>query len=214
MPQYAFLGHLRVNVRVTLSTNTHSFTCSFNTTRICVGLSSAVFKICGQRSVNVSYNLQSEMHCMQSVICSLKSAVCCLQSANVRHRVESGFALNVLFNIFKANTLQKCSVAMWNSYSCNWFNNPQQGRFVTIASLKYILFLINSVWTVSFWLVCLFVVFNPLANLFPGGGEFDLKIFPRAWGFGMIWSGPLSNPLCQCAPGLGGEGWGFQLTSA
>ena len=26
--------------------------------------------------------------------------------------VESGFALNVLFNIFKAITLQKCSVAM------------------------------------------------------------------------------------------------------
>ena len=26
--------------------------------------------------------------------------------------VESGFALNMLFNIFKAVTLQKCSVAM------------------------------------------------------------------------------------------------------
>ena len=28
------------------------------------------------------------------------------------HQVESGFALNVLFNIFKAITVQKCSVAM------------------------------------------------------------------------------------------------------
>ena len=45
----------------------------------CVLLSSAVFKICGQQSVNVSYNPQSEVHCMQSVNCSL-------QSANVRHR--------------------------------------------------------------------------------------------------------------------------------
>ena len=27
-------------------------------------------------------------------------------------QVESGFTLNVLFNIFKAITLQKCSVAM------------------------------------------------------------------------------------------------------
>ena len=40
----------------------------------CVGLSSAVFKICGQRLVNVSYNLRSEIHCMQSVVCSLQSA--------------------------------------------------------------------------------------------------------------------------------------------
>ena len=73
----------------------------------CVGLSSVVFKICGQQSVNVSYYLWSEIHCMQSVICSLQSvvrspqsavcslqsavcslqsAVCSLQSANVRHR--------------------------------------------------------------------------------------------------------------------------------
>ena len=122
------------------------------------------------------------------------------------HQVESGFALNMLFNIFKAVTLQKCSVAMWNSYSCNWFNNPQQVRFDTIALWKYILFLINSVWTVSFWSVGLFVCcFQSLANLFPGGGEFDLNIFPRVGDFGMIWSGPLSNPpMC---PGSGG--WGF-----
>ena len=32
-------------------------------------------KLCGLRSVNVSYNLRSEVHCMQSVICSLQSAV-------------------------------------------------------------------------------------------------------------------------------------------
>ena len=124
------------------------------------------------------------------------------------HQVESGFALNVLLNIFKASTLQKCSVAMWNSYSCDWFNNPQRGRFVTIALLKYILFPINSVWTVSFWLVCLFVVFKSLANLFPGKGNLVSRFSPGAGGFGMIWSGPLSNtPMC---PGSGG--WGFQLT--
>ena len=52
----------------------------------CVGLSSAVFQICGQQPVNVSYNSRSGVHRMQSVICSLKSAVCSLQSAYVRHR--------------------------------------------------------------------------------------------------------------------------------
>ena len=85
MPQYAFLGHLRINGRVTLSTHTHSFTWS----RICVELSSAVFKICDQWSVDVSSILRSEFHCMQSVICRLQSVVCSLQSANVRHRVRS-----------------------------------------------------------------------------------------------------------------------------
>ena len=73
---------------------------------------------------------------------------------------------------FKAITLQKCSVQMWNSYSCNSFNNLQQGCFVTIALLKYILFS----WSVQ-------CCFQSLTNLFPGGGEFDLKIFPRGWGF-------------------------------
>ena len=76
MPQYAFLIHLRVNVRATPSTHTHSFTWS----RICVELSSAVFKIRDQWSVNVSSNLRSEVHCMQSVICSLQSAVCKCQT--------------------------------------------------------------------------------------------------------------------------------------
>ena len=84
MPQYAFLGHLRINGRVTLSTHTHSFTWS----RICVELSSAVFKICDQWSVDVSSILRSEFHCMQSVICRLQSVVCSLQSANVRHRLS------------------------------------------------------------------------------------------------------------------------------
>ena len=126
------------------------------------------------------------------------------------HQVESGFALNVLFNIFKAITLQKCSVAMWNSYSCNRFNNPQQGCFVTIALIKYILFLINSVWTVSFWLVCLFVVFNPLPICSQGEGNLISRFSPGAGV--LVW---FDQGLCQiplCAPGLGG--WGFQLTSA
>ena len=83
MPQYAFLIHLRVNLTVTLSTHPHSFTWS----GICVELSSAVFKICNQWSVNVSSNLPSEVHCMQYVTCSLQSVVYSLRSANVRHRI-------------------------------------------------------------------------------------------------------------------------------
>ena len=125
------------------------------------------------------------------------------------HQVESGFALNVLFNIniFEAITLQKCSVAMWNSYSCNWFNNPQQGRFVTIALWKYILFLINSVWTVSFWLVCLFVVFNPLPICSQGEGNL-ISTFSPGLAI-LVW---FDQGLCQiplCAPGLGGGGFNW-----
>ena len=67
IPQYA-----RVNVGVTLSTHAHSFTWS----RISVGLSSVVFKIWDQRSVNGFSNLRSEVHCMQSVFCSLQCVVC------------------------------------------------------------------------------------------------------------------------------------------
>ena len=38
--------------------------------RICVGLSSAVFKICDLPSlVKVSYNLRPEVHCRQSAVC-------------------------------------------------------------------------------------------------------------------------------------------------
>ena len=88
-------------------------------------------------------------------------------------------------------------------------NNPQQGRFVTIALLKYILFLINSVWVVSFLFV-LFVVFNPFPICSQGVGNLISRFSPGAGGFGMIWSGPLLNPpIC---PGSGG--WGFQLTCA
>ena len=36
----------------------------------------------------------------------------------------------------------------------------------------------------GFFLIGLFVCcFQSLANLFPGEGEFDLKIFPSGWGF-------------------------------
>ena len=45
-----------------------------------------VFKICGQQSVNVSYNLWSEVRCMQSVICSLQSAVCSLQMSDTAYK--------------------------------------------------------------------------------------------------------------------------------
>ena len=54
----------------------------FQNDKDCVGLSSSVFKICGQRLVNVSYNLRSEVHCMESVVCSLQSAVYSLQMSD------------------------------------------------------------------------------------------------------------------------------------
>ena len=57
-----------------------------NLSKDCVGLSSTVFKICGQQSVNVSYNLRSEVRCMQAVICSLQSAVCKCQTPFVEPR--------------------------------------------------------------------------------------------------------------------------------
>ena len=59
-PQDAFLGHLWVNLRVTPLKVTYRYDLLryqrvFILSRICVWLSSAVFKICGQRSsVNVS----------------------------------------------------------------------------------------------------------------------------------------------------------------
>ena len=55
----------------------------------CVGLSSAVFKTCGQRLVNISYNLWSEVHCMQSVVCSLQSTVCSLQMSDTTKSTTS-----------------------------------------------------------------------------------------------------------------------------
>ena len=75
--QYDFLGHLHLllHLTVTLSTHTHIVfhvvkESYFQNDKDCVGLSSMVFKICGQQSVNVCYNLWSEVRCMQSVICS------------------------------------------------------------------------------------------------------------------------------------------------
>ena len=93
MPQCAFLGHLRVSVRVTLSTHTHSFTWS----RICIELSSAVFKICHQWSVNVSSSLRSEVHCMQTVICSLQSANVRHRSASRRHRIQAFYFTDLFY---------------------------------------------------------------------------------------------------------------------
>ena len=79
--QYAFLDHLHLllHLRVTLPTHTHIV--FRQNDKDCVVISSAVFKICGQRSVNLSCNLRFEVHCMQSVICSLQSVVCSLQFA-------------------------------------------------------------------------------------------------------------------------------------
>ena len=87
------------------------------------------------------------------------------------------------------------------------FNNPQQGRSVNIAILKYILFLINSVWTVSFLLVCLFVVFNPLP-ICSQGIEIWSQDFPQGLGF-LVW---FDQGLCQiplCALGFGGGGFNW-----
>ena len=100
MPQYAFLGHPRVNARVTLSKHTHYFTWL----RICVRfrpISSAVFKISDQWSVNVSSNLRSEDHCMQSVVCSLQSAVCSLQLAVSLQMSDTGTPSLSISSVFK-----------------------------------------------------------------------------------------------------------------
>ena len=85
----------------------------------------------------------------------------------------------MLFNIFKAITVRKCFVAMWNSYSCKIYN-PQQVLFRCIKRKQCERFLF-----VLFRLfVCLLLLlFLTLTNLFPGEGEFDLKIFPRGWRF-------------------------------
>ena len=74
--------HLLLHLRVTLTTHTHII---FHVVKD--GL--CRIKLCGlqdlrpavSQSVNISYNLRSEVHCMQSVICSLHSAFCSLQSA-------------------------------------------------------------------------------------------------------------------------------------
>ena len=74
---------------IPISSFTWSKSHNFKTTRICVRLSSVVFKICGQWSVNVSYNLRSEVHCMQSVICSPQSVVCSLQSTAAVYKCQT-----------------------------------------------------------------------------------------------------------------------------
>ena len=61
-----------------------------------------------------------------------------------------------------------------------------------------------------FVLFCLLLFFNPLPICSQGEGNLISRFSPGAGGFGMICSGPLSNPpIC---PGSGGLG--FQLTSA
>ena len=95
------------------------------------------------------------------------------------------------------------------------FNNPQQERFVTIALLKFILSLINSVWTVSFLFIlfvcCCCLFFNPLPIFVPRGRGIWFQDYPQGLGV-LVW---FDQGLCQIplsVPGLGR--WGFQLTSA
>ena len=61
-----------------------SFMQMFVYTRIFVGLSPAVFKIFGQWLFDFSYNLRSEVHCMQTADCRLQTADCRLQTADCR----------------------------------------------------------------------------------------------------------------------------------
>ena len=96
MPQYAFLGPLRVNVTVTLPTHTHSFTWS----RICIRLSSAVFKIFDQWSVKVSSKLWSDRGplyavCDLYVVCSVQSTVCSLQMSEAAFEACSKWRQNI-----------------------------------------------------------------------------------------------------------------------
>ena len=60
-------------------------------------MTSAVFKICARQSVNVTYNLRSLVHCMQSVILSL-------QSANVRHRIKEDKQVAVILSLMENKT--------------------------------------------------------------------------------------------------------------
>ena len=92
------------------------------------------------------------------------------------------------------------------------FNNPQWVLFrcikrkKTIALLKYILFMINSVWAVSFCFGLFVSFFNPLT-----GREIWSQDFPQGLEV-LPW---FDQGLCQIPlsfPGLGG--WGFQLTIA
>ena len=83
-------------------------------------------------------------------------------------------------------------------------------RKKTIALLKYILFMINSVWAVSFCFG-LFVSFLISWQFVPMGREIWSQDFPQGLE-GLPW---FDQGLCQIplfVPGLGG--WGFQLTSA
>ena len=95
---------------------------------------------------------------------------------------ESGFALNVLLNIFKAITLQnallQCEIHI---LATDLIIRSED----VLLLLPYLSIFIPDRFSVnSFFLIGLFVCsFPSLANLFPGGGEFELKIFLRGWGF-------------------------------
>ena len=58
-----------------------------------------------------------------------------------------------------------------------------------------------------FYLVCCFF-FNPLPICSQGEGKLISRFSPGAEGFGMIWSGPLSDPpICPRSWGGGGFNW-------
>ena len=101
------------NILESYSVNTYPFSLPrgqrviISNDKDCVGLSSAVFKICGQQSVNVSDNPRSEVHCMQSVNCSLQSAVCSLQTANCSLQMPDTARTRL---VLKLGSLLLCSV--------------------------------------------------------------------------------------------------------
>ena len=117
-------------------------------------------------------------------------------------------------NIFKAITVQKCSVAMWNSYSCK-INNLQQALFRCIKRkllplLKYILFLINSVWTVSFCFVLFVALDFNLCQFVPRGRGIWSQDFPQ----GLEVLVRFDQGLVKSPNQSRVWGWGFQLTGA
>ena len=131
--QYAFLGHLHLLLHcqhIPISSFTWSKSHNLKTTRTVsdkgVGLSSAVFNICGQLSVNVSYNLRSETHCMQSVICSLQSVACSLQSAVCKCQTP---LLNLVSSLWvqSESTVSLCSVIS-SFHFFIWQSSVVEGR--------------------------------------------------------------------------------------
>ena len=124
------------------------------------------------------------------------------------HQVESGFALNVLFNIFKAITVQKC-LLQCGIHIPTKFNNSQQVLFRCIKrkllpyeTTEYFApdqFSVN-----GFFLFCFFAFFNPFSS--QGEGNLISRFSPGASGFG-IWFDQDLRQAPLSVPGLGGGGF-------